>query len=229
MNFFMKNGHLLLTIFVFALIGIMAQDFCGQNKTLEKDVVILSRAFGNHIGSKLEIYDNKFDVEALIQGIREGASGKPSPLDKEEYYNIMSALREKQYDRYSDKMLEAANNFMQKNKDEADVVQLVPGFLHYVVLQTGNGQMVKEGESPVLKYTIRNSAGGVLIVEMDELEALPVQLDKTIPGFHQAVVGMKEGEKRKIFVHPDLAYGKESEPIPANSVVVFEVEVVSSK
>ena len=36
---------------------------------------------------------------------------------------------------------------------------------------------------------------------------ITIPLDQTIPGFSKGIVGMKEGEKRRLFVHPDLGYG----------------------
>jgi len=48
-------------------------------------------------------------------------------------------------------------------------------------------------------------------------------------GFEAALIGMKTGQKRKVTVPPDLAFGATANPrltIPANATVVFEIEVV---
>ena len=39
---------------------------------------------------------------------------------------------------------------------------------------------------------------------------------------------MKEGEKRRIFVHPDLGYGTSGHLAP-NSLLIFDVEVVKAE
>jgi peptidylprolyl isomerase len=36
---------------------------------------------------------------------------------------------------------------------------------------------------------------------------------------------MKKGEKRTLYIHPDLAYGMASH-LPPNALLVFEVEIV---
>ena len=49
-----------------------------------------------------------------------------------------------------------------------------------------------------------------------------------IPGFDKGVTGMAVGGKRRLIVPPEMGYGSTpSGPIPANSTLIFEVEVVS--
>ena len=41
------------------------------------------------------------------------------------------------------------------------------------------------------------------------------------------MLGMKEGEKRKIFIHPEYAYGTKGS-LPPNSLLTFEIEIVKA-
>ena len=54
-----------------------------------------------------------------------------------------------------------------------------------------------------------------------------VSLDETIPGFSKGIIGMKEGEKRTLYIHPDLAYGVNGN-LPPNSLLTFEIEIVKA-
>ena len=39
---------------------------------------------------------------------------------------------------------------------------------------------------------------------------------------------MRVGDKWKVFIHPDMAYGEEGRPtIPSNSVLIFDLELLA--
>lgn len=188
------------------------------------DMLKLSEAFGHFIGRNLQSPGLKFDVESLIKGIREGALGTPSPLSDKEYEEMMAAVQDRAFKEISTNNLKAAEDFLTKNLNESGVIEVVPAKLQYIVMQEGKGPVVEAHASPKVHYTGKYQDGTVFGSSEETGGPIVIPLDQTIPGFSKGIVGMKEGEKRRLFVHPDLGYGTTGQ-LPPNELLIFEVEV----
>lgn len=198
-----------------------------SEKNTQIDMEKLSEAFGNFIGRNLQSPGLKFNIESLIKGIREGAAGKPSPLTEKEYEEMMAAVQERAFKEMSETNLKSANEFMSKNNNEAGVKEIVPGQLQYSVLKEGTGPDVTAHASPKIHYTGKYQDGTVFGTSEEMGGPITIPLDQTIPGFSKGIVGMKEGEKRRLFVHPDLGYGTTGQ-LPPNELLIFDIEVVKA-
>lgn len=192
------------------------------------DMKKLSEAFGHFIGRNLQTPGLSFDLEGIIQGIREGAAGKPAPLSEKEYEEMMAAVQEKAFKEMSAANLKSANEFMEKNKKETGVVEIVPGKLQFFILKEGVDPQVTSHSSPKIHYTGKYQDGTVFGTSEEMGGPITIPLDQTIPGFSKGITGMKEGEKRRLFVHPDLGYGTTGQ-LPPNELLIFDIEVIKSQ
>jgi FKBP-type peptidyl-prolyl cis-trans isomerase FkpA len=54
-------------------------------------------------------------------------------------------------------------------------------------------------------------------------------VSSVIQGWHQGVAGMRVGGQRRLILPPNLGYGSQGNPpqIPANSTLIFEIEVLA--
>lgn len=191
------------------------------------DMKKLSEAFGHFIGRNLQSPGLKFDLDGIIKGIREGAAGQPAPLSEKEYEEMMAAVQERAFKEMSTTNLKAANEFMSKNGKTEGVIEVVPGKLQYVIVKEGSGAAVEAHSSPQIHYTGKYLDGTVFGTSEEMGGPITIPLDQTIPGFTKGIIGMKEGEKRRLFVHPDLGYGTTGQ-LPPNELLVFEIDVVKS-
>lgn len=195
--------------------------------TPEPDIKKISEAFGHFIGRNLKSSGLNFDIDNFVQGIRDGDSGKPAPMSDKEYEKQMMILQEKAFKNLADENLKNAEAFLKKNSSEKGIVQIIPEKLQYTIVKEGQGANVGEHSNPKIEYTGQYLDGTVFGSSQDTGGPITIPLDQTIPGFSKGLVGMKEGEKRKLFVHPDLGYGKTGH-LPPNSLLIFEVEVVEA-
>lgn len=191
------------------------------------DMQKISEAFGNFIGRNLKSNGIEFDLDGIIKGMREGAAGKPAPLSEQEYEKMMTKLQEKAFNTMADANLKAANEFMSKNARAEGVVEIVPGKLQYMIIEKGHDPVIQEHGSPLINYSGKYLDGTVFGSSEDAGGPITVPLDQTIPGFSKGIAGMKEGEKRRLFVHPEMGYGRAGHLAP-NSLLIFEIEAVKA-
>jgi peptidylprolyl isomerase len=191
------------------------------------DIARLSEALGHFIGRNLKSPTVPFDVDKIVQGIQEGAEGKPSPMTDEEYEAAMAQLQRKVYEHLSETNMADAEKFLSENAQAPGVVEIVPGKLQYLILEEGRGPAVPEHGTPSISYTGKYLDGTVFGSSENSGGPISVPIDQTIAGFSQGIAGMKEGEKRRLFVHPDFGYGKGGQ-LPPNTLLIFDIEVVKA-
>lgn len=97
------------------------------------------------------------------------------------------------------------------------------------VLKKGKGAAAKVGDQVSIDYTGTLKATGKQFDSSKGKAPIEFQIGgRVIQGFSIGVTGMKLGEKRKIVIPSALGYGARAmgEVIPANSDLIFEVELV---
>lgn len=115
--------------------------------------------------------------------------------------------------------------FLAKNGKEAGVITTDSG-LQYKVIREGEGPSPTKGDITLVGYTGTLLDGKVF----DQSEQAPMPVDGVVPGFSEALQLMKRGGEYQLFIPPALAYGdKEAGPIPANSVLIFNVKLLDFK
>ena len=110
-------------------------------------------------------------------------------------------------------------------------IQNTPG-LKIEVLQEGSGPESKNGDNISVDYTGMLTDGKVFDSSVGRAPfTLTLGAGQVIKGWEQGLLGMKVGEKRKLTIPSDLAYGKSGYPgaIPADATLIFDVELKTIK
>ena len=106
-----------------------------------------------------------------------------------------------------------------------------PTALKAETLIAGSGAAIKSGQQATVQYV------GVLFKDGSEFDTSwgkgkqPFQFalggGQVIPGWDQGVAGMKVGERRRLTIPSDLAYGAQGSPpkIPANAPLIFDIDL----
>ncbi|MCX6718315.1 MAG: FKBP-type peptidyl-prolyl cis-trans isomerase [Candidatus Staskawiczbacteria bacterium] len=99
------------------------------------------------------------------------------------------------------------------------------------ILKEGTGEGAKVGDNIVVNYVGTLPDGTKFDSSIDRNQPFPYTLgqNQVIQGWELGLLGMKVGEKRKLTIPPELAYGAAGRPpiIPQNATLIFEIDMLS--
>jgi len=109
---------------------------------------------------------------------------------------------------------------------------LTPSGIRYVIQRQGTGGKPASGRSVRVNYLGKLLSGTVF--DRSDMRGGPLEFragtGEVIKGWDETVLDMQVGEKRLVIIPPELAYGEReigNGVIPANSFLIFEMELVS--
>jgi FKBP-type peptidyl-prolyl cis-trans isomerase len=123
-----------------------------------------------------------------------------------------------------------ANGKATNSREEENAFMITEGLMAEIITQ-GDGTVSKTGDNVSVHYTGWLVDGTKFDSSVDR--GIPftftIGAGDVISGWEQGVVGMKVGEKRKLTIAPELAYGDRGagNVIPPNATLVFEIELLS--
>lgn len=185
----------------------------------------LSYSLADLLWSNLNNYSPHYDLTLVLERLKELSNQKVSPRTSREYQQMLLTVLEKTRLNQAKMDLQKTEELLKALKGKPGVTEVIEGKLYYEQLQPGDGPAVTLQSSPTIHYVESSPQGEVRSTRKQD-QAIKVSLGDTLRGFALGVEGMRVGERRRIYVHPDLAYGKLVEGAP-QELVTFEVHVIA--
>jgi FKBP-type peptidyl-prolyl cis-trans isomerase FklB len=194
-----------------------------------------SYAIGMNIGNSIKNDGLEVNLQALVAGIADAMAGNKSKLTDAQaqaaVQEFVTAMQARQADRMKsagDKNKRDGEAFLASNKQKQGVITL-PSGLQYMVIKAGNGKQPKLTDTVTTHYHGTLIDGTVFDSSVERGEPATFSVGGVIRGWTEALQLMKVGDKWRLFVPSELAYGPRS-PSPEigpNSVLVFDVELLN--
>tara|TARA_Y100000589_G_scaffold112457_5_gene106914 strand:+ start:23502 stop:24203 length:702 start_codon:yes stop_codon:yes gene_type:complete len=197
----------------------------------QKASYAIGMKFGEGMGRDLK---DELDIDAFYKGFDDGFNGRDSKMTQEEMVAAMNALQArkmKEQQAAQTKALEenqaAGAKFLEDNKARDGVVVTESG-LQYEVITQGEGESPDENDKVNVHYHGTLPDGTVFDSSIERGEPISFPVNGVIKGWTEALQLMKVGDKWKLFIPSDLAYGARGAgpKIGPNQALVFEVELL---
>jgi FKBP-type peptidyl-prolyl cis-trans isomerase len=196
----------------------------------------ISYSLGLDIGANLLRLQNIVDIDqALVQrGVEDSFKRRDPLISREDFMAAMqdfqqrvSEAQTKGKEQQAAAIKEMGGKYLEDNAKKPGVI-VTPSGLQYEILVEG------AGAAPTLQDSVQVHYRGSLIdgTEFDSSyeRGVPATfpLSQVIPGWSEGVQLMKVGGKSRFTMPSELAYGNhENGPIPPNSVLIFETELLN--
>jgi FKBP-type peptidyl-prolyl cis-trans isomerase FklB len=202
--------------------GTLPSPAAPQPKTLEEQAAY---AIGMDMAQGLADSPD-LNPELVARGLIDAMRKKPL-LTPEQAQAAMNQFMAKKLGPGAEKNLREGQEFLTTNKAKPGVITTESG-LQYFVMKTGTGR------SPKATDVVRVHYDGMLLdgKRFDSTigkEPAEIPINRVIPGWTEALQKMKVGDKWRIYVPANLAYGPQGPPggpIPPFATLIFDIELL---
>ena len=174
------------------------------------------------------------NLEVYESGIKDALGGKNPSVSREEMQKTISELqqriaatRQKGLKEMAEKNLAEGKAFLEENKKK-EGIKTLPNGLQFKVLAEGSGKAPQATDTVTVNYKGTLVNGTEFDNSYKRGKPTTFQVGKVIKGWTEALQLMKEGSRWQVFIPPQLGYGESGAgPVPPNSTLIFEVELIS--
>jgi len=218
-----------------ALVGLVLAG-CDSETSVKLDTPAQKASYGIglNMGKSLaqEGMDD-LDSAAVAQGIDDALTKQEQKLTDEELMEAFAFLQTRAEERMVEMNKEAVaagEKFLADNAKREGVKTTESG-LQYEVIKQADGAQPTAEDVVTVHYEGSLVDGTVFDSSIKRGSPIDLPVGGVIPGWVEGLQLMHVGEKYKLYIPSDLAYGEQSPSplIPANSVLIFELELLGIK
>ncbi|MEX0739789.1 MAG: FKBP-type peptidyl-prolyl cis-trans isomerase [Pseudohongiella sp.] len=203
-----------------------------QDLDLTDERARIGYSVGVNIGQNLVMQGltNDIDMDAFMAGLSDVVAGEPQ-LTEEEVVQALTSFQQQLIAREeaAQAAAQAESEAYLADNAQAEGVTVTDSGLQYLVLESGDagGTSPQATDSVLAHYEGRFVNGDVFDSSIERGEPAQFVLNQVIPGWTEGLQMMKPGDKWRLFIPSDLAYGPGgSGPIPPHATLIFDVELL---
>ncbi len=213
---------------------------------LEEEKKIEAKIKASHLlGKSFDVFQKKYNLQKespIIVLIAAEKIMTPAEYTSWQEKNIQQLQNQKQQKMEKQKKQDIAHIDAYVKKHNLKVEKTATG-LQYIILQKGLGDLPQKGQKVKVHYTGKTFEGKLFDTSLADVAkehqvynaqrtyepiAFTLGVGQVIAGWDEAIALFPKGSKAKIFIPSYLAYGDQAmgDIIPANSILVFDIELV---
>lgn len=205
--------------------------FAQSELTTQKQKV--GYAIGVNIGSGIgqQGLADEVDLAAIALGMQDAVAGnlKLTPEELETVMQEFSAAMGAKQQAAMQAQAQVGVDFLAKNASEPGVKTTASGLQYVVITEGADADAPKPSATDTVSVHYHGTLidGTVFDSSVERGEPLSIPLNGVIPGWTEGLQLMNVGDKYRFFIPSNLAYGESgADPIPPNSALIFEVELL---
>jgi len=197
-----------------------------------------SYAIGQNIGKSLKPVSGELDLDVLKRAIDDVLAGRPSRMTDADAQAALQAFSARMQEKQAaesraqaERNAAAGKAFLAENGKKPGVVTTASG-LQYQVLTAGTGPKPAADATVEVHYVGTLLDGTKFDSSYDRGAPMTFPLGGVIRGWTEALQLMPVGSKYRLWLPAELAYGAQGTPggpVPPESTLVFDVELLGLK
>ena len=238
------NNKQIITLIVVAVAALAVGYFIGTGTSgvkSESQITMKTKAdslnyflglnWGYSVGEAPWEIDGDLLASGLLQVLKDSSAF--DPMSAQTVFRDLSVsfsdAEAKKAEEESMKTMEEGIAFLEENGRREEVTTTESG-LQYEVITAGDGPMPDETSTVSVFYEGTLIDGTIFDSSYETNDTVSFPLNGVIPGWTEGLQLMPVGSTYKFYIPSNLAYGSRATgPIPANSTLIFKVELLEVK